>query len=407
MATFAFWDGGHSEFYDAGKDKFSATAGKIARDSIENSPFAVARWTWEWHRSDRLWRIRERFGRILTNFSWWTDGVWTKVVSHSSSRQHWIAAHDLGAMTLDDAIRNGDYPILFSNLLDARSVSEDEDGFVRMLEELWKIAQEQSIILYAWETANLGACVSTPDLESKSAFNWAGFVDTVKHPLIHSPLGNLTNFWKIEPGNIVVALEQGWFRSNGISAVRRAFEAEYWPNWYREAPRDKFNDAFQASKIYCRAVWEAMGWFNRDLSKTQVLEDADFAFQVDIRGIAHLSGGSFEGKFYDALLKPNNVSAVLNNLYPTPDIVKEVYTWQQKIPEKLGRKSDVTSIESVYKTFCSWQGMLCVLSDLNEAEKFLTIVGGKWVNWRVVGEITETWKNGSMLHITGNQIWVN
>ncbi len=96
-----------------------------------------------------------------------------------------------------------------------------------------------------------------------------------------------------------------------------------------------------------------MGWFNRDLSKTQVLEDADFAFQVDIRGIAHLSGGSFEGKFYDALLKPNNVSAVLNNLYPTPDIVKEVYTWQQKIPEKLGRKSDVTSIESVYKTFCS------------------------------------------------------
>ena len=29
-------------------------------------------------------------------------------------------------MTLDDAIRNGDYPMLFSNLLDARSVEEDK-----------------------------------------------------------------------------------------------------------------------------------------------------------------------------------------------------------------------------------------------------------------------------------------
>lgn len=107
-----------------------------------------------------------------------------------------------------------------------------------------------------------------------------------------------------------------------------------------------------------------MGWFNAiNLSDHWLLrhKDVDFAFQVDIRGVAHLSGGSFEGKFYDALIRPNNVSAHLDNLYPTPDITKNVFAWQQKLPEKLGRKPDVTDLNSVYKTFCAGQGMLVVV----------------------------------------------
>ena len=111
-------------------------------------------------------------------------------------------------MTLDDAIRNGDYPVTFNNLLDARDIGEDMPGFVRMLEELAKIAEEQQVILYAGETANLGSCISTPARKSPSAFNWGSFIDSVKHPLIYHKDGNLTNFGKVEPGNVVVALKQ-------------------------------------------------------------------------------------------------------------------------------------------------------------------------------------------------------
>lgn len=99
----------------------------------------------------------------------------------------------------------------------------------------------------------------------------------------------------MEPGNVVVALAQGGFRSNGISAVRRAFEAKYGPNWYREAPKAELEDAFQASEIYSRAVGEALGWHN-PFSDSEVTAE-EFEFQADIRGITHLSGGSFEGKF--------------------------------------------------------------------------------------------------------------
>lgn len=405
MTTVIFSLGEQWEFYDKKKDEFSATAWRLAKESTENSPFAVARWTGEWHRSDRLWHIRKQFMWILANFSGGTDGVGTKVIPHASSWRQYIAAHDLWAMTLDDAIRNGDYPITFNNLLDARDIWEDMLGFITMLEELAKIADEQSVILYAGETANLGACISTPDEKSPSAFNWGSFIDSVKHPLIHGNKWNLTNFWKIEPGNVVVALKQWGFRSNGISAVRRAFEAEYGQDWYRTAPRDKFEDAFQASRIYCRAVGEAMGWFNTKLcwvNRTMKLDD--FAFQVDIRWVAHLSGGSFEGKFFDALIKPNNVSAHLDNLYPTPDIVKDVFAWQQKLPEKLGRKSDVTNLNSVYKTFCAGQGMLVVVGSQEEAEKLIQILSRNRIESQIAGEITASKKNGPELEITGDQI---
>ena len=130
----------------------------------------------------------------------------------------------------------------------------------------------------------------------------------------------------------------------------------------------------------------------------------DFAFRVDIRWVAHLSGGSFEGKFYDALIKPNNVSAVLSELYPTPDITKDVYAWQQKLPEKLGKKPDVTDLRSVYRTFCNGQWMLVALWDLEAAEKFVQIAWAQGEEWEIVGEITRAWKNGPELEITGDQI---
>jgi len=96
----------------------------------------------------------------------------------------------------------------------------------------------------------------------------------------------------LEPGNVVVALEQGGFRSNGISAVRRAFEAKYGLDWLCEAPRSELENAFQASEIYSRAVGEALGWHN-PFSENDVKAE-EFEFQADIRGIVHLSGGSFK-----------------------------------------------------------------------------------------------------------------
>jgi|GEM_PF-3216810 len=40
-------------------------------------------------------------------------------------QRHEIAAHDIMAMTLDDAIVQGDLPTSFNSVLDARDINED------------------------------------------------------------------------------------------------------------------------------------------------------------------------------------------------------------------------------------------------------------------------------------------
>jgi phosphoribosylaminoimidazole (AIR) synthetase len=103
------------------------------------------------------------------------------------------------------------------------------------------------------------------------------------------------------------------------------------------------------------------------------------------------------------------VSAVLDNLYPTPDIVKKVFAWQQMVPEKLNRKKpDVVTLNDVYQTFCAGQGMLVVLGNEEEADKFLDIIKRNGIDGRIAGLITESKKSqNSELEITGNQISLN
>jgi phosphoribosylaminoimidazole (AIR) synthetase len=406
MPTVVFWWKEETNFYDASKDWFSQKAGEISQWSYENSD--IVQWVslWKGYRWGRVLQVRKEFHSLFNGIGIYPDGVGTKVIPHASMWKQFIAAHDIAAMTLDDAITQGDWPTSFNSVLDARDISEDEEGFVRMIQELGSIAREQGVILLAWETANLGSCVWTPDSKSKSAFNWSGFATSLKHPLINHANGNKTNFRKLEAGNIVVALEQWGFRSNGISAVRRAFEAQYWANWYREAPQAELENAFQASKVYARAVGEALGWHNPFSSEN--VESDEFEFQVDIRWIAHLSGGSFEGKFREWLLEKSWVSAILDNLYPTPEIVKKVFEWQKKIPQKLWRKSDVVTLNDVYQTFCSWQGMLVVVWNQSEADKLLKILDKNNINARKAGTILGNEKSSSSkLTITGAHIGID
>lgn len=400
------FDNGELDFYDSSKDSFSQVAGEVSQWSYNNSHIVEGKRLGDGYRSGRILRVREKFRKLFNGIAVYPDGVGTKVIAHASMQRHEIAAHDIMAMTLDDAIVQGDLPTSFNSVLDARDINEDLSWFTIMIYELGKIAEKQGVVLLAWETANLGPCVSTPNPNSKSAFNWSGFATSVKHPLIHHPDGNQTNFWKLKPGNVVVALEQGGFRSNGISAVRRAFEAKYGLDWLCEAPRPELENAFQASEIYSRAVGEALGWHN-PFSENDVKAE-EFEFQADIRGIVHLSGGSFKWKLYDGLLKPKWVSAVLNNLYPTPEIVKKVFEWQQMIPEKLGRKPDVSTIQEVYQTFCDWQWMLVVLGDESEADKFLSIMEKNHIHGRKAGVITANRKwDHSKLEISGDHISLN
>ena len=81
----------------------------------------------------------------------------------------------------------------------------------------------------------------------------------------------------VQAGDIIIALRQGGFRSNGISKVRTAFEKRYGADYYREAPEEEVREALTPSVVYARAIAELNGWYS------------DGERPVEMTSVSHLS----------------------------------------------------------------------------------------------------------------------
>jgi phosphoribosylformylglycinamidine cyclo-ligase len=120
---------------------------------------------------------------------------------------------------------------------------------------------------------------------------------------------------EIRAGDIIIALKQNGFRSNGISKVRSAFEKHYGPNYYTEAPRGELEQALAPSAVYARALSELNGWYSGGER------------QVNMTSVSHLSGGSFVSKFLESAMLPKGLSARLDTLFVIPEITRKCAMW--------------------------------------------------------------------------------
>lgn len=352
-------------------DNFSSIAWKVCKSSYNNSPFVkiedLSKWNFRWPR----W-----FKYITTNLPDWfvntlaPDGIGTKVVLHEALWDKWWlenAAFDLVAMTADDIARYGWVPTVFTSVLDVRAIKEREDEYKQMMLRLWIIAKKQWFVILNWETAELWACVWTPNIIAKTAFNWSGMMSWIYHPdkMIYGD--------KVEVWDILVVLKQDWFRSNGLSAVRNAFSLEYGDDYYNIAPRNELLQASAHSIPYARAIAEANWWFS-----------PWFKAPVNISWIAHLSWWSFKWKLLEDMLWVKWLSAEFDNLFPIPDIVKKVAIWSQK------SKKPMKSIEELYSTWCGWQWMVVAVKSKRDARTLILILAEKWIYSQIAGKVVNT-----------------
>lgn len=157
---------------------------------------------------------------------------------------------------------------------------------------------------------------------------------------------------EVQAGDIIIALRQDGFRSNGISKVRSAFEKHYGPNYYTDTPRAELEQALAPSVVYSRALSELNGWYSGG-------ERA-----VDMTSVSHLSGGSFVSKFLESAMLPNGLSARLDSLYAMPEITRKCAMW-------LLEGGDQMNLETMYTTWCNGQGMLITVRTHSEAEKVI------------------------------------
>lgn len=355
-------------------DGFSAKMSEVVKWSFDNSRFVeimnFGSWNFRWPKWIKRKWVPNNFVSTLA-----PDWVGTKPVLLDASGTLISAPHDLFAMTGDDIARFWGTPTVFTNVFDTASIPEAEERYVEMMTEFWRVAKEQCVAILNGETAELPGCVSSPNPDAVARFNWAWVMEWLYDP------DRIITWENVEPGDILIALKQDGFRSNGISAVRESFRLEYGEDWYKEAPRQEIIDAAAPSVPYARAIAEANGWYNDDWFKPL----------VQMSWIAHLSGWSLKWKLLEDMLWVNNLSAELDNLFAIPDSNKLAAIRSQKW------KKPMKSIPEMYSTWCSWQGMIVAMKP-QFWDTFINIMKGRWVEAQKCGRVTDTpqWENPSI-----------
>ena len=341
-------------------DDFSAFAGTICQNSYGNSPFVeVSDLSQGNFRGPRGWRPKGLPAECMLTSA--MDGIGTKVVLIDAAGAYHQAAYDIIAMTAMDITRYGGLPLVFTSILDVKTLgeagSETRAAAEALMKGLARVAARHQYVLLTGETAELGACVSSENPEARLAFNWGSAMTGMYHP-DKMILGD-----SLAPGQAVIVLKDT-FRSNGISSVRKALALHYGEKWWDNPDaQEHVLQAATPSTQYDRFINRLHGWF-----------DPDFRAMVKFHLVAHLSGGAFRGKFAN-LLKAQGLSAELYNLFDPPVIMQQCAKWRG------------LSSKECYETWNGGQGALLVV-DQSETDQVIRAAEVAGVNAQVAGNIT-------------------
>lgn len=357
-------------------DKFSAYAGKLTRTTHNNSPYVSVD-----HEFDSGFRSETPF-EILHPFQGCKlvvapDGIGTKVILIDACFGYRNAARDLIAMTAGDITRYGGLPLVFSNVLDVSTLGEDDTSQTfqaaqGLVSGLVETANKVKFACIKGETAELSVCVSNPNPESTLKFNWAGFMIGIVHR------DKIITGNSLARGQVVMALREYGFRSNGISAVRGALQKIFGKDWYTASNALEYiSQAAVPSTIYDDFLTTLNGWYN---------SAGGFEPIVKIHLISHLSGGSFKAKFFEDVLKKKGFSADLTNLWEPADIVQKCADWGSFTAEQL------------YEKWSCGQGALVVIDEAN-VDVFVEQAKQFGIEAKLSGYITQRDDKQSQLRI--------
>ena len=347
-------------------DAFSSFCGEICKSTYENSPFVevhdLSRGNFRGPRAFNLKGLPEGYALTMV-----VDGVGTKVVPIVASGKLETAASNVIAMTAMDITRYGGLPLVFMNIFDVRGLGELDSETYQMCKDamlgLQSVAKKNNYVLLGGETAELGVCVGSDDPNAKLMFNWGGMMLGVYHPrkMIYGDT--------LRPGQTIIALRDD-FRSNGISSVRKAFKIRYGDDWFNNP--DAMADiiaASTASAQYDRLLNYAHGWVT---DKNEAMIDP----LIPMHLIVHLSGGAFESKLGSDMLRPQGLSAELDDLFAPPEIMLRCAQWRG------------LSDEECYRTWNGGQGAIVVIDNHNVGN-FLALADNFGLEAKVAGRITE------------------
>ncbi len=229
-----------------------------------------------------------------------SDGIGTKAELAERLGRYDTLGFDLVAMVADDLVANGFEPVNISNILDASTLDEQVvDGLMKGLHDA---AGECRLIVTGGEIAELGSRVG--GWGEGMHFNWCATATGIL-PKGRSAIDGS----RIGEGDVVIALASSGFRCNGFTLVRSIMRRVFGKDWHSR-PYDRHHNWAEVlltpSRIYTPAVLDLL------------------AAGMDVRGIAHVTGGGVPGNL-GRVLSGSGLGANLDSLFEPQPFMRELY----------------------------------------------------------------------------------
>lgn len=253
-----------------------------------------------------------------------TDGVGTKLKIAQILDKHDTIGIDLVAMCVNDLITTTSKPLFF---LDYFATGRLEPHVaVDVIKGIVRGCELAGCALVGGETAEM------PGMYKDGEYDLAGFAVGVVEKQ------NMLDGSKTQAGNILIGLASSGVHSNGYSLVRKLIELKgyRYTDYFEEFGKTLGEELLTPTKIYVKSVLE--------LSK-----------RVDIKAIAHITGGGIPGNLIRVINK--DLKAVI-----------EEGSWEVLPIFKWVEKEGQIEKREMYKTFNMGIGLILAVDKKDEKE---------------------------------------
>ncbi len=272
-----------------------------------------------------------------------TDGVGTKLKVAFMTGRHDTVGIDLVAMCVNDILTSGAEPLFFLDYFATGKLKPEKAAEV--VKGIVEGCRQSGCALIGGETAEM------PGFYEKDEYDLSGFAVGVVEQ------GKIIDGSRIKAGDAVIGVASSGLHSNGYSLVRKVF--------------------FEDNKMSVRKVLPETGHTLGEelLRPTRIYVPAFNALsrKVDIKGMAHITGGGIPGNL--PRIFPKGKGAIINeSSWPVPPIF-EIISERGEVPH-----------EDMKKTFNMGIGFIFVVDDTRR-ETSLRILRGAGFNSYLLGYV--------------------
>ncbi|RYG73137.1 phosphoribosylformylglycinamidine cyclo-ligase [Lentibacillus lipolyticus] len=267
-----------------------------------------------------------------------TDGVGTKLKLAVQMNKHDTIGIDLVAMCVNDIVAQGAEPLFFLDYI--ATGQTDPDVTEQIISGVSAGCMEAGAALIGGETAEM------PGMYATDAYDLAGFAVGIAEK------SRLLTGESIAAGDAVIGLASSGIHSNGYSLVRKLIENLDLEKEYAGMNAPLGEALLEPTKIYAKAV--------RKVGQ-----------KINIKGIAHITGGGF----YENLprILPDGIGVELN-----------VSSWQEppvfQFLQKMGNLPD----DEMFRVFNMGIGMAIVVAQEDVGRVLHILADQKETAW-VIG----------------------